>query len=404
MVAHFYTKEDYLKVLTRGPWIVLGHYLTISKWRPNFYPSCEHTPSTLAWIRVPKLPLEMFNEKSLMRVGNAIGKTIRVDIMTKEVARGKYARICVELNLSQPLTPKVFVMGKLLSIEYEGLHRICFHCGKYGHDSHVCPLLKPAPPPEKTQTGETATDMATSQADPDSSSPYGEWILPAYEHRRQQQQKICMNQKAKLSLVNQRLNREVEEQLRGDARRATTSTGRNVESTLKLHLEYRAKQKVHAGSMDHMDVFAKQSENNKWGFTILKNLIREEEIMENIKKLKQKIRDISGPCTKGGLAHARIRHAKSMASQPSTPGNVNKNKTTTTNHAQGVQPAQTNQAVSPLCKPSPPRVPHPVQQKRMWSEPILIQSNPHLEHQTATFHWIGGDQTFNINPIWQIWR
>lgn len=117
-------------------------------------------------------------------------------------------------------------------------------------------------------------------------------MLPAYKRRRQQQRKICLNRKAEPSQENRWLNREIEEQLRRDVQRESTGAGRNAESTSKLPLEYRAKHKMHAGSTDHLDVFAKQSETSKGGFTILENLIVEEEIMENIEKLKQKIHDI----------------------------------------------------------------------------------------------------------------
>lgn len=39
LVARFYNREDYLTALEGGPWMVLGHYLMISKWKPNFVPS-----------------------------------------------------------------------------------------------------------------------------------------------------------------------------------------------------------------------------------------------------------------------------------------------------------------------------------------------------------------------------
>lgn len=122
MAARFYSREDYLKVLSGGPWVVMGYYLAISKRRPNFDLSENKVHTILVWVRVLKLHLEMFNEASLTRLGNTIGKIIRIDIVTEEVARGKYARICVELDLKKPLQSKMIVMGKLSPIEYEGLH------------------------------------------------------------------------------------------------------------------------------------------------------------------------------------------------------------------------------------------------------------------------------------------
>lgn len=38
-LARFFSREDYKKVLEGGPRTIMGHYLTIAKWRPNFRPS-----------------------------------------------------------------------------------------------------------------------------------------------------------------------------------------------------------------------------------------------------------------------------------------------------------------------------------------------------------------------------
>lgn len=46
--------------------MVMGNYLTISKWRPNFSPSDNVIASTLVWVRFVGLPLEMFEEKTLV--------------------------------------------------------------------------------------------------------------------------------------------------------------------------------------------------------------------------------------------------------------------------------------------------------------------------------------------------
>lgn len=62
-MVRFYYKEDYLKVLERGPSIVLGHYLVVRKWKSNFKPSIAKVSFTFVWIRLPGLPMEFFNEQ-----------------------------------------------------------------------------------------------------------------------------------------------------------------------------------------------------------------------------------------------------------------------------------------------------------------------------------------------------
>ncbi|KAJ1421055.1 Zinc finger, CCHC-type [Sesbania bispinosa] len=83
------------------------------------------------------------------RIGDMIGRTVKVDSNTMKprngvweetvTGRGKFARLCVEVDLCRPLVSKFELLGRTYSVEYEGLHLICFGCGKYGHRSEGCP-------------------------------------------------------------------------------------------------------------------------------------------------------------------------------------------------------------------------------------------------------------------------
>lgn len=62
-----------------------------------------------------------------------LGKTIKVDKTTNTTQRARYARVCIEMDLAQPLVLSVSVFENPQTVEFEGLHLICFNCGKYGH-------------------------------------------------------------------------------------------------------------------------------------------------------------------------------------------------------------------------------------------------------------------------------
>lgn len=107
--------------------------------------------------------MELFEEEVFYAMGNAIGKAVKIDDTTLIVCRGRYVRVCVEVNLNEPLVPFIIVLGTQQRVEYEGLHIICFGCGKYGHREDGCPghgRGSPAIPVEKQATtidGEKAT-------------------------------------------------------------------------------------------------------------------------------------------------------------------------------------------------------------------------------------------------------
>ncbi|CAN1776649.1 hypothetical protein LINPERHAP1_LOCUS13716 [Linum perenne] len=68
-----------------------------------------------------------------------------MDLATKEGARARYARVCVEVDLSKPLLGKYVIDDRVFYIEYESLDNICFSCGMYGHKLDSCGLKEDGP-------------------------------------------------------------------------------------------------------------------------------------------------------------------------------------------------------------------------------------------------------------------
>ncbi|RYR76112.1 hypothetical protein Ahy_A01g000706 [Arachis hypogaea] len=137
-MVHFADEEDYAHALMEGPWMIAGHYLIVQRWRPFFLTRSTEVRKIAAWIRTPNLPIELYNHRFLWRVGSAIGHMLKVDRTTSIHSRRKFARICVEIDLSKQLVPRISVLGCELNLEYEGLYQICFSRGKYGHRSEQC--------------------------------------------------------------------------------------------------------------------------------------------------------------------------------------------------------------------------------------------------------------------------
>ncbi|KAL4394224.1 hypothetical protein AHAS_Ahas02G0130600 [Arachis hypogaea] len=100
------------------------HYLTISFWKPNFNPIEASIEYTAAWVRLPGLTIEYYEKSMLERIGNIIGRTIKVDPNTADICRGKFAKLCVELDLTARLVSHYSINVVKYVVEYEGIHNI----------------------------------------------------------------------------------------------------------------------------------------------------------------------------------------------------------------------------------------------------------------------------------------
>jgi hypothetical protein len=95
-----------------------------------------------------------------------------VDFNTEAGTRGCFARICVQLDLEQPLTRTIRV-GKLkLAVVYEGIGLLCFHYGRIGHRCEWCPNRIQ----EEVVTPEDAPSVPDLKEE-EKSSEFGPWML-----------------------------------------------------------------------------------------------------------------------------------------------------------------------------------------------------------------------------------
>ncbi|XP_058733249.1 uncharacterized protein At4g02000-like [Vicia villosa] len=131
--------QDHMMALMNGPWFIYDHYLTVKEWCPNFHPQSDTIKSVAVWVRISELPVEYYDCRVLHHIGNKIGKTVKVDKNTVMHARGKYARICVEIDLTKSLVAMFMIQNRSYKVEYEGLHLLCTNCGKFGHYKEGCP-------------------------------------------------------------------------------------------------------------------------------------------------------------------------------------------------------------------------------------------------------------------------
>ncbi|CAN1122135.1 hypothetical protein LINPERPRIM_LOCUS2592 [Linum perenne] len=176
-LVRFSEEADYKRAAFDGPWKIYDYYLAVAQWTPSFNED-EPIKKILTWVRLPKLPIHYFNNVAVSRIGNCIGRTVRLDLASTEGARARYACVCVEVDLSKPLLGKYIIDDRTFLIEYESLENICFGCDIHGHGIDSCPSA-PGVKEADIHTEEVALETKATQEDGDT----GSWMTV---QRRQQ--------------------------------------------------------------------------------------------------------------------------------------------------------------------------------------------------------------------------
>ena len=139
-LVRFFSKEDLEAVLMRGPWFIRDHFLSIRLWEPFFKPSTANVSLIAVWVRLCELPFELYETEVLRQIGESIGKVLRIDSHTALEARGKYARLCIQIDIDKPLVNTIVIGRFEQPVSYEGIQNLCFSCGRLGHRVEACPF------------------------------------------------------------------------------------------------------------------------------------------------------------------------------------------------------------------------------------------------------------------------
>lgn len=140
--------EDFLRVLADGPWSLGGRVISLMPWREDFHPLTEKISTAPVWLRFEALPQEYWHTPILESLANCFGKFLKIDDFTLRNEKARFARVCVEVDLSKPLKAgaRIGPAGGLFfqSVAYENLPVFCYSCGHLGHNVSSCPS-KPKP-------------------------------------------------------------------------------------------------------------------------------------------------------------------------------------------------------------------------------------------------------------------
>ena len=91
--------------------MVHWHFLTVRAWESNFKPSNVVCNMVAVWVRLLELPIEYYDPRVLREVGSAIGLVLWENLNTASNVRGRFARICIQVDLNKPLSTRILLEG-----------------------------------------------------------------------------------------------------------------------------------------------------------------------------------------------------------------------------------------------------------------------------------------------------
>lgn len=128
--------------------------LILSVWTPNFYFQKDFLRVLPLWITYPKLPLYCWGPECLSRTASCVGKPFFADECTAKQLRVSFARVIVEVDITQDSPNSVLVQDPSGSsfeqqITFEWKPVFCKKCLKIGHNCEQHQVVHEVPPRDR---------------------------------------------------------------------------------------------------------------------------------------------------------------------------------------------------------------------------------------------------------------
>lgn len=183
-LIRFQNGEDHVRVLRDGPWFVGGHYLSIMGWEPNFKSSTTNLLLVAVWIRLLELPIKYYEPSALRPIGETIGPVLRIDTHTAAETRGRFTRLCVQVNLDKPITKLLRMGGIGQPVQYKGLNSLCFGYGHVGLGVEKCSYMVRTPEGKDDGDGAGKKEEFQSKPGPKEGKAFGPWVLVTQKRKQ----------------------------------------------------------------------------------------------------------------------------------------------------------------------------------------------------------------------------
>ncbi|XP_060182487.1 uncharacterized protein LOC132612182 [Lycium barbarum] len=188
-IFKFANEQDKMDVLQYGPYTFDYRPMVLKQWTTSFQMGRESIRQMPLWVTFPNLPIEYCFTENLGRIASFIGNLICTDRLTTEEERLSYARILIELDVTQPLPKQMLIEeanGKYKTqlLDYEWWPEYCQDCMCLGHVTQKCPVSQAATaktdkaPPRVVAPARRSKQVPTQWQDKDAPNVQADSSMP----------------------------------------------------------------------------------------------------------------------------------------------------------------------------------------------------------------------------------
>jgi hypothetical protein len=146
----FSSLEDVKRVRSVVSWNLQPGFLKLFAWTSDFNPNLQRNTTAQVWVGLFGLTQEYWRPKILFAIASSVGTPICTDALAAKPmfdrTFGHFARVLVDMDISQPLRYKVLVervgYAFYVDLEYENLPPFCIHCKMVGHYLESCKWIQ----------------------------------------------------------------------------------------------------------------------------------------------------------------------------------------------------------------------------------------------------------------------
>lgn len=152
-VFKFDTVANRDNILASGPWSFASRVMILQPWKERVDFAKEACSRLPIWVKLYGTPMSYLSSQGLSYIASGIGRPLFADETISQYNPMKFARLCIEVNLSSSFPSSLFVVVwdnssqedrfVEIKVEYQNRPPSCSHCKTFGHSFTRCSKANP---------------------------------------------------------------------------------------------------------------------------------------------------------------------------------------------------------------------------------------------------------------------